>query len=553
MTVRIALGLIFTYGSAPLALSLALSRLLGRGRKDAASLLGLSFVITPALIGRLVTWLLYATPGGPDRYYVLVVVCAFTLAAAFGARALPELRDLLPSLRGLGASAPVVLGAVGLATAIAVGVMDPRMGPILSAAYATAIGSWSPADHGWAGTMPPIATAALAAFIVASAMAISADHHSTLSRTTLRTRFAELTLGGLVLGSLLLIAALVLGRPLYENDALQYFKVASLIYDDKSLVHYPVMPAAPDGSYFSSAHPLGHYGVLVWTYLVAGGALPGPGKVSVLMDGVAGLMALRMLLRQQSGVVVLTAMLLFLTTPGYTLQLLGCGIDPGRIALFLVMLVVLCWAAQDGDLRHATIAGLVAGLALNSHSETGVLVPFAIIGIISMMSSTSLARRLAIMLTVGCIAFAVGGEQYLINTLRFGSPLQNDHILWQLVPELDYRGWRSGLAPRHDWWGRLSYGPFIGFTNWYFLGVTWWLAAAALILCRSAIFKDSQLRGATLVGFVSLILLACYFEFTAAGELLLNNYRYAMNLQPIVVALAGVLVGTQLSPHAHRA
>jgi hypothetical protein len=61
-------------------------------------------------------------------------------------------------------------------------------------------------------------------------------------------------------------------------DAMQYFKMASLIYEEKSLAHYPVIPAVPNGSYFSSGHPLGHYGMLIWTYLVTGAALPGPAK-----------------------------------------------------------------------------------------------------------------------------------------------------------------------------------------------------------------------------------------------------------------------------------
>jgi hypothetical protein len=514
---------------------------------DYILILGLCFAAAPALIGRLVTWLLYFYPGAPDSHYIVVILATFGLAAGIGARAFPwGIRLRLRA--GVG-----VLAATCFGVLLASLVFGAPNADYLQKLYTAATDQWNPAASGWAGIMPTSAFVLLAAILAACWAPSRLPPNSGDERPRLVDYAAEICLGSLVLACLFSVAVLIIRRPLYENDALQYFKVAAMMYADKSVAHYPVIPAAPDGSYFSSGHPLGHYGLLIWTYMIAGDAVPGPGKVSALMECVATLVALWILLREQGTVVALIAMVLLLTTPAYTEQLLACGIDSGRIALFLAAVVALAWAARDNSVVAAIAAGVVAGLALNSHSETGMLVPFAIVAIMGAVSPSSLGRRASLAVVIGAVAFAVGGERYVLNMIQFGSPLQNDHVLWRLVPKLDYRGWRAGLAPRRDLLGRLSYGPLLGFTNWYYFGLTWWLAAAALVFRRFNIAGDPQLRAVIITSLVSLLLLCGYFGLTSQSELLLNNYRYVLCLQALIVPMAGLLLGKRTSSYAQSA
>lgn len=541
------LGLAFTYIAAPLALFLTLARVLRNENLSPWLLLVVAFGAAPALISRILIWLLHVVPGNAPAVYVATIVLVFVGLAAFGARALPKLRQMADEtghwLRG---NVRTVAGAFILGATLPAVLLNPSVAAWISSLYARAISSYNLGASGWAGTMPPFATAALLATVIV-ALARPLEYRQTSGAPQDRkapagSGIVEACLGALLVALLGMAFLLLFGRPLYENDATQYFKVATLMYEARSVAFYPLVPAAPDGTFASSAHPLGHYGSLIWSFMFAGTPAPGVAKVGIVAGALATLSGLWLLLHRYGAAAMLAAMVILISTPGYFIQFVSGGIDTNRLMLLFLAAMALGHSAREGSWLGFLVASVVAGLALQSHSQSGILVPFAILGA-ALAFRAPWKKKIALVVSGGLIAFAVGGEQYVLNLIRFGSPFNNEHTIWKDVPSLDYRGWRLGRAPRTDLWGRLSAGPFIGFTWWWIFGLSWWLALLGGVLGWRTIQRDRPLAVLAFLTATTLAFLFVFYGFTGDGELLVMNYRYPMSVQPVLAALAGLLVG----------
>jgi hypothetical protein len=345
--------------------------------------------------------------------------------------------------------------------------------------------------------------------------------------------------------SLGIAIALQLGRPLYESDALIYFKIATVLYDERSLSSYPIVSATAEGMYDPSAHPLGYLGTLIWSFMLADSPAPGAGKIAVFMASIATLVGLWVALQPHGAVTVMAAMLILITTPGYAAQMLGLGIDAHRLSLLLFTVLALVIAQQQQQQwRGWAVAGVVAGLALNSHAQMLLLVPAAVAATIGLAWDAPVTHRVVAMLIVGTSGLLVGGERYVLNLIEFGTPIYNDAPLFELLPSLDYHGWRFGLISRHDLWGRLSYGGLMGFTHWYFFGLSWWLCLLAIVFTGREVLACTMVRALLATILINFLILVLLFGFTTTGELLIGNYRYLLSLQPLVAALGGFLIGS---------
>jgi hypothetical protein len=537
MSASLALGLIATYVAAPIALYLAVLRWLG-SRRD-LRVLALCFGLAPPLISRVLTWAMYALPGRPDGTYIAIVLSAFFLLFVYGRR-----------VEGLGGVCRVVtswfrqslhamLLAAVVTAAVTAGLFSQPVAELASRYYLVLLGAEAnPA--GW-GFMPRYACATLVLLGICSIWVLLVPGQRPTHVSTRSITVGALT--GLVLSTLVAAAILQLGRPVYESDALNYFNIATVLYEKKSLSSYPLLLPEPDGMYDPSAHPLGYLGTLVWSFMLAGAPVPGAAKLSILIATAATLVGLWSAMWRLGAIVVLAGMLVLITTPGYVAQVLGAGADAHRLALLLFTVVTLVLATEYHGKRAWVVSGAAAGLALSSHSEMALLVPIAIVATVGVLSNAPLWERAKMITLVASVAFIVGGERYALNFFQFGTPLYNDAPLFELVPELDYHGWRFGLAPRQDFWGRLSFGGLMGFTHWYFFGISWWLALFAMAINHKVILNSAELRAFLMTIFFSTTLLIGFFAFTRAGELLIGNYRYVLALQPMVAALAGVLIG----------
>jgi hypothetical protein len=550
MTISLALGLGLTYFATPVVLYLAVLRFCG-GPGD-WRILSVCFGVAPALISRLVTWLLYAYPGGEDRTYVIAVIAVISLLAVYGRSRIAALRELAETFawscdRSVQAA---IIVAVAVAVAATVTSLIPTFGVVLERSYDIAKVQWNSDAEGWAGVMPLFAAATLLGLIISAAWVLLAPGgRKKAARPVLSVTSG--VLGGMVISAVVIIAILQLGRPIYESDALNYFKIATILYESKSLSSYPLVFPQSDGMYDPSAHPLGYLGTLIWSFMLAGAAVPGTAKPSVLMATAATLMGLAVALKPRGPIALTSAMLILITTPGYVFQVLATGIDGQRLALLLFTVIALAIVLQHQGWRSWVVAGIVSGLALNSHSQMALLVPTAIVATIA-VSGALVRDRLASIIIIGSVAFFVGGERYVLNFIQFGTPLYNDAALFELLPELDYHGWRFGLAPRQDLWGRLSSGGLMGFTYWYFFGLSWWLGLLAFVVANRELFACPILKAISAVVILNFVLLVVFFAFTPAGELLIANYRYVLSLQPMVAALGGCFIGSLYEFRAAR-
>lgn len=547
MSFQFIVGQLFTFLLAPVALFMALTRLLPEYRNARALVLLAAFAFAPALISRLLIWLFELFPGHGDQFYAAWIVAAFALLALFGRGALSSLGSVRAEIAlWFRANAVTITAAAGLAAALLALLFSAAgRGWVITTLFSS-IGNWNLNGTGISGIMPPVALAILLPFLAALFVRAGAPSRPS-PLTRLLAQGTNAVLAGLLMTCVAAAAVSLFGQPVYENDAMQYFKVASLLHGAHSTSGYPVLPAAPDGTYASSSHPLGHYGVLIWGYITAGKSAPFPGKLWSLYSFAVTLGAIGLVLRRFSAPVVLSAMLILLTTPAYLMQVIGAGIDPQRLMLLFVATITLVAAAQTGRPLLLLLAGAGAGLALQSHVQSLLLAPIAI-GLAALLMPRPLPTRLLAGAGALAVAAVVGGEQYLFNIQRFGSPFYNDQVIWAEVPSLKYRDWRMGKAPRTDFIGRLGSGAFLGFSWWYFFGLGWWLAVLAMLGRARSIVSDAQLRGQAALVCAALFTLVLFFGVTASGEVLVMNYRYAMAVQPFVAVLGGLAVGGLLVP-----
>lgn len=547
MSLQFIVGQLFTYLLMPLALFLALSALGSAKRCGYGLLLLAAFAFAPALISRLLIWLFELFPGHDDGFYASWIIALFALLAFFGRRALPVLSELgIEIARWCRTNALAIAAATVLATCLLIFVLSSAGRAWLTTIFFGSFGSWNILGTGISGIMPPVALAILLPFGVA--LFLPVRERSSFWLALVLGQAVNAALAALLLTAVIVAAVLLFGQPIYENDAMQYFKVAGLLHDAHSTRGYPVLPAAPDGTYASSSHPLGHYGVLIWGYITTGTTAPFPGKIWSFYSFAVTLGGIAFVLRRFGAPAILSAMLILATTPAYMMQTVGAGIDPQRLMLLFVATIALVAAARIG--RPALLlAAAGAGLAMQSHVQSLLLMPIAIV-LATFLMPLGWAARILSAASALLVAAGLGGEQYLFNIQRFGMPFYNDQLIWSEVPSLKYRDWRTGKAPRSDFIGRLGSGAFLGFSWWYFFGLGWWLAVLSMIGRARTIQADGQLLVQAAVVCASLFTLVLFFGFTASGEVLVMNYRYAMAIQPFITVLAGLGVGCLLMPAA---
>lgn len=537
-------GLLFTYIVAPIILYALISGFIGRHQKEHYLIIALSAAFAPALISRIIIFELKIAPGYNSYYYIGVVLLFFLSMLIYSwstyNKYLLYFGDLLYSIKY---SVRIVAYFMPIFLFIFYILINEYYNNyLLSYFYIVYYGLMD--GHGWPSIMPLYVLFVLVSVIILSFILFSYKYNeSRYYKDNICYRVVSLLLNLIFFIIFLLSCYIVFYSIIYENDAMQYYKVSSILYNSRSLAQYPLVPAASDGTFASSAHPLGHYGALIWSYMLAGHVTPGPGKVWTLYSMLATCGLIWAVLARYGSIPVLIACIFTIAAPGYFFQLQGTGIDPQRQMLVFAAVVALTAASRSQrPIASMALAGAGAGLALQSHSQSLVLVAIALAVAIAFMPGGWRRRFVAGAAAIG-MALLFGGEQYVANLMAFGSLTNNDHAIWTEVPELRYRDWRLGVAQRTDIWGKLGSGAFLGFSWWYFFSLTWWLALTAVLVRAGAIWRDPQLRNIAAVWIMAQGFLVLFFGFTASGELLVMNYRYALAFHPLPAVLAGFLVG----------
>jgi hypothetical protein len=543
-------ALLLSYLVASGAIYLACARFLRTPPPQRMRLLVLCAGLGPIAISRVLSAWYRLIPGLADSTYILLCGLVFAALALYGARGAQSLP--LPSWGVSGTRrCGVALAAAGTGIAIATVLFTTNaLHGVLQRAYAAYGARWQPSGTWWQGSLTDWGAALLLAAIACAAatgLIGKAGRVEPSGDGILRSAIV-VVLGAACVAVVASALMLALGRPVYENDAVQYLKVATLMYERQTVAFYPLMPAVPgDGTWASSAHPLGHYAMLIWTFLLGGASLPGPAKLVPLTHAVMLAAAIALLAARFGPIAALTAALVWLTTPAVFIQTVGLGIDMPRLFLLLLAVVWLCEACRRGGWREYAAAGFCMGMCIYCHVLNALAGAIAVAAVVVSMPM-GLRDRVTAAAVVTSIAVVVGGEQYLLNWIHLGSPIYDWQPLWDLVPSLDYLGWRTAMLASNDIWSRLAAGPFLGFARWYEWGIAWWIGSAALLFMLRELRRHDVMRAGLVSLAIFLLALFAYYGFHPQGGRYVLNYRYPMTVFPFVALAAGVWLGRLLDP-----
>ncbi|MEK9608352.1 MAG: hypothetical protein VW058_01610 [Flavobacteriaceae bacterium] len=273
---------------------------------------------------------------------------------------------------------------------------------------------------------------------------------------------------------LLITFSYMIWMPILEADALQYSAVSHFIYADRSTALYPVVTPLDNGYYAISSHPLSYYMFTVLDSLIQGEATIFIVKTVSIYYFICIFMAIYLISRMFFGnhnksceTIALAAVLLVLVVPGLYRQMVSVSIDIYRISFavltFLATVHFFHRKIYMVSIRAVGLTGLVLGCAIYTHSLSLVLYVPIVIALIFHMQSKYWSQDLkfikSVVLKVSllvCVSFVVGGEQYLSNFIRVGSPVSDSLPLFTMVDHLNLGLWRESQQNIFDTTTKLS-------------------------------------------------------------------------------------------------
>ena len=539
MTLAQLVGLLFTWGLAPLVLFLLAARIF-RLQSAADGFMGLALCLGlgPAVISRVLTVTLTLAPGHDNSVYLAAI-------GAFFALLLPATRPGLPVLR-------LTLAAMGhglRSRAVSLATTLVLTGGILTLLWTTGLGRMVANLYlrQTSGSFPGLTAhypSPLADWLLMLVVLMFFGARLLKAMPASVGRFSgwpsPLPVLALVLSGALLCLAL---RPMFENDAMQYMHVASWLYRAKTTAIYPVVTPLPDGYYAVSSHPLAYYGMLVWSYLIQGTADgPGIARLVAPLFLLATLPVLAVALRHHGRTAQWLAACLYLSAGAIFDQASMASIDATRLCLLAAALVWAELAITSPGVLPLVWAGMAAGLSIYSHS-LNTMVTLPMIGAVLITArAVPWRRRLMAIIIVGGVALVLGGEQMARNWLRFGSPVDDVLPIYALVPSLDYVGFREAQLALTSWTQRFLTGEFIGFSNWYWFQLSWWLALLALIRWPGRLLACSGSRAAAVATLAFMGGMALFFLGSRGSVDYALNQRYMATIQPQIAILGAIFL-----------
>ncbi|SLN22809.1 hypothetical protein [Oceanibacterium hippocampi] len=356
--------------------------------------------------------------------------------------------------------------------------------------------------------------------------------------TRLRRRLAA----GLLL-LLIVVVGYLVTVPMMAHDPLQYVSVAQIIFRDLSLAGYPPNPADPElGVFVAATHPPGHLMHLLWTFLWQGDR---EGIAFLRLFSVfywlAQSASLWALLRPRGPLVALLGALGVFCAPLYVETVLIAHIDPYRIYTLWTAVVLAAWAARQWNPAALAFAGAAIGLAMFSHSIGIVALPFAAAAYFLVTPGAfwrvAFGRRLAGVILLTVAALAIGGWQYLENTINTGFPVGDTASIWELA-ELNYDDQLRELRDLSGLWELIVLGALRLFVADNYFGLIFWILPVLLPFTWRRFAEDR-------VGLSSLIFIGLFYLLVAAtlavdSVLIVKNNRYLLTLAPFF-AYSGIL------------
>ncbi len=367
--------------------------------------------------------------------------------------------------------------------------------------------------------------------------------------------------GGIIL--LIVTAIQIFGMPLMASDPLEYAALSEVIYQDKSLDNYPLDPSTEQGFYARSSHPPAFHMMIVYSYIWQDGA--GTSRLLRLIElhylfAFAALLVLACYKATKPGrarnMALALSLLFAMSTPFYVGLVLAFHIDPVRIPLFMLGLVMAAallqretgWEKEkkkskgltlkDGKFFSAPVllTGVVVGFGMFAHSIGILVLPFTQ-GAYFLLTRSSFWRRCAICTVFGLTALFVGAGQYVQNTIDFGVPFHDSEPIWEL-PQVDHKTdvrYRRNLVTTQQ---RIQNGLFVWFFQPTIYGWIHQVMLISLLLYWRQIWA-SRMGKVMLIGLLEFYAIAA-LTMSIGIDLVIKNIRYMLTIMPFLVVLAAI-------------
>jgi len=358
-----------------------------------------------------------------------------------------------------------------------------------------------------------------------------------------RPRWPELVLLALAAFIVAVLVAQAVLAPLSGNDPLGYAALARLIHRYKSVAFYPCFTPEPrTGFYCPGLHPLGYTSLIAWSYIIQGtSAHAGIMKLIAPAFAIHSLLLLWHLLAGKGRIAGPVGVLLLIATPFYFVVTAICHTDPLRVYTFFVAFVWLVEALRRPRLPWLIGAGAATGMSLHSHSIGLLALPFLFF-IYFIKSKDPWGRRILQVAVLGAGTLVVGGPRYVQNTLEYGRPVGSQVEVWNM-PELGMQDYLLEDRELGTLRGRIVNGLLKGFEKRDQFGLCYWLLALA-VACHYRRLRDDLLSSVFLWVILSFYAMAA-LSLIAGVDLIIQNDRYFLTVQPFVVYHAALFLGHQ--------
>jgi hypothetical protein len=325
------------------------------------------------------------------------------------------------------------------------------------------------------------------------------------------------------------------------GDALEYGRMAQLIYEHKSAGIYPFFGDNGIPEYFASAHPMAYHLLIVWSFLINGShEFFGYAR---LINPVLGLCTAALLwgaFAKKRIIYGALAAFFLSMSPNYMDLIWNKHIDIIRTYGFALAVFGTCLFAERLTRKNAVLFGAGLGTSLYTHA-LGILTPLVALAVLAVLTRPRLIlsnwRAIALAFLIAAV---FGGGQYSRNTMKFGTPVSNTTPVWEL-DSVRYAESVTVLRRIQTTEEKVKNGLFGAFTKPDRYSYIFWMLPVGLLLHLFRRIEDCWTKSCLLAcgAFFGIMLLS----MLNGSITLIMNGRYILGLQPLAASVAAFCLG----------
>jgi hypothetical protein len=326
----------------------------------------------------------------------------------------------------------------------------------------------------------------------------------------------------------------------YENDALEYIGIAQILQQNNSLVGYPPIETSwLESLYAPSTHPP-YFHIFLALFTSGSENIVG---LRFLLIGLFVGMAIVLLDRRQ----YTYGLLIICGVPLIIFGIQGLSVEIFRLPFFASGLVLFLYSKPFTKALYQCYRYIFALAMMISTHSLGLLMGVLV------LSTSFLVMRDFRKLLLSLIAFLVSivlvAPQYIANTIRFGTPVQDSSPILDLAQIAFFEDLkiRRQISTFSEVLVNGSFRPMIDFSLFGFA------FAIGTLLSFIFVFRNlKSLNRTPLVSISALLVITFtllqFFSSIAGIELLIKNVRYALSIFPCIL----VVVTNQLKQRVYE-